>query len=270
MQNKHQSDAPDPDNMLGHVLAWPKLLELGWEAGGLPSEQQASLKAKRQIVCCGMGGSAIGAGIVGDYLVDQLTVPYLVVRDYDLPPFVDEDTLVLCLSYSGGTEETLSAYAQAKQRGAAVLAVATGGTLLTQAATDDVPALRFEYPGQPRVSLPIMVGLLLRLFGELGYVSDQSAAVNAAGATLASLAQTSERDPSAAEALAAELAGMVPIVYGAGFLAEAARRLKGEANENSKQTAGWEVLPEQNHNALVGYEFPADMPAHVRFVLLRS
>lgn len=273
MPNQQSKTAPenrDPDNMLGHVLAWPKLLRLGWDTAKLVPEELAGLRGKRQIVCCGMGGSAIGAGVVGDFLADQLNVPYQVVRDYDLPPFAQADTLVICISNSGGTEETLNAYSQAIERGCGVLTIATGGKLLELAATDKVAALKFAYPAQPRTSLPIAIGLLLRLFGELGYVDGQSTSVDQAERTLVQLASELTANPASAEQLAEAMAGTVPIVYGAGFLAEAARRLKGEINENAKQTAAYEVLPEQNHNALVGFEFPDGLAVNVRFVLLRA
>lgn len=256
----------DPQDMLGHVFAWPGLLEQGYAHDiTLPD----SLKKKTSILCCGMGGSAIGASIIGGYLSNDFTVPSGVVRDYTVPAFVGSHTLVVCLSYSGDTEETLAAYTAAQAAGATLLVVTTGGQLAERAKADKVALV--TYPGglQPRASLPFGLGLLLQIFWTLGYISDQSEGVHESIHHLRGLVDDEQvrRD---AKAAASALYGRLPIIYGAGFLGEAARRLKGQISENAKQTAAYETLPEQNHNALVGYEKPDDLHDQAVFILLRS
>lgn len=253
----------DPENMLGHVQAWPELLVRGF---GQTVEVPGLARGKRRIVCCGMGGSAIGAGLVGDYGAQDFTVPYEVTRDYTLPGGVDADTLVLCLSYSGDTEETLSCFEAAREAGAALMAVTTGGELAVRGREAGIPVITFDYRSQPRAALPVMLGLLLKLFSIAGYLPDQAKAVGVAQTAAAA----ATKDQASAERLAGELAGRIPIVYGSGLTAEAARRLKGQVSENANQTAAWEVLPEQNHNALVGLEQPDGLAAMTRFVLLRT
>lgn len=258
----------DAEDMLGAILAWPPRLKAGFgQAIALDDEYRTA----SSIVVCAMGGSAIGASLAGELLSDQLTVPFTVVRDYDLPAAVGPDTLVVAVSHSGGTEETLSTYRQARERGARVLAITTGGELAERADKDGVPCLRYDCPGQPRAALPMVLGLWLKLLGELGYVPDQSETVEAALTHLDEIARDvpATKDNQAAE-IAGKLAGKIPIVYGAGFLAEAARRFKGQISENGKQTAAWEVIPEQNHNAVVGYQFPKDLGQTAVFVLLRA
>ncbi len=259
----NQSTAPplDPADMLGQVTAWPRLLRQGWDQ---PLDLPTHLAGRRAIVCAGMGGSAIGAGICAEYLADQLTVPMTVVRDYDLPHWVDEQCLVICQSYSGGTEETLAAYQQAVSRRAAVLVITTGGALAERASDDRQPLIRYTYEAQPRAVLPLNLGVLLRVLSELGYCPES----DPTGA-LSELDQLVAGDFTG-EQLAKRMHGRLPIIYGAGWLGEAARRLKGQVSENAKQAAAWEVLPELNHNALVGYEYPADLADHLIFVLLRS
>lgn len=252
--------------MLGHVLAWPDLLEQGF---AYPVQLPATLRDKRRIVCCGMGGSAIGAGVIGDYLYDTLPVSWQVVRDYVIPAYVDDETLVICLSYSGGTEETLACYESLKRTGAAVLAVSTGGELVERAQRDGLPSVTYPGGGQPRAALPLVLGLVLTILHTLDYIPSPAATI----ATSVSLLRTlvSDEDVTAAAAdQAARLTGRIPLVYGAGFLAEAARRLKGQISENGKQTAAFEAIPEHNHNAIVGYEFPADLPAQAAAVQLRA
>lgn len=255
----------DPADMMGHVLSWPRLLEQGFSH---EVELPDSLRGKSQIVCCGMGGSAIGAGLVADYLEPELSVPMTVIRDYDLPAYIDAQTLVLCLSYSGGTEETLAAYAEAKKRGSAILTISTGGVLAEFAAADGIPSLTYAGGLQPRAALPLSLGLLLNVISHLGYVSRPNEAVAGAIDVLATLV-ADDQVKQQAQQTAHALHGRVPIVYGAGLLGEAARRLKGQISENANQTAAWEVLPEQNHNALVGYEKPDALADQVIFVFLR-
>ncbi len=267
--------ALDAEDMFGAILAWPDRLRAGFatKIGTDPRGQSLSddYRTARNIVVCAMGGSAIGAGLVGELLADQLTVPFTVVRDYQLPAAVGPDTLVIAVSHSGGTEETLSAYRQAREQGARVLVITTGGELAQLAAADGVPTIEYECPGQPRAALPMVLGLWLKLLGTLGYASDQSDAVEHAVSQLDEITRdVRATEDNLAAQIADHMAGKVPIVYGAGFLGEAARRMKGQISENADQTAAWEVLPEQNHNAVVGYEFPSDLGASATFVLLRS
>jgi glucose/mannose-6-phosphate isomerase len=270
--NPLNDHANDPADMFGAILAWPERLRAGF-ASELPDLPDDYCTAAN-IVVCGMGGSAIGASLVGGLLADELSVPLTVVRDYGLPAAVGADTLVIAVSHSGGTEETLSAFSQARAKGArriAVTAGASGNALAEQAAADGVPTIEYDCPGQPRAALPHVLGLLLKLFGALGYAPDQSGAIDTAAAHLDEISRdVRATEDNLAATVADALAGKIPIVYGAGFLAEAARRMKGQISENGKQTAAWEVLPEDNHNAIAGYEFPKQLGDYAVFVLLRS
>ena len=257
----------DPDGMRDIVLQWPAYLRRGAELSlSLPD----SLRNKAQIVCAGMGGSAIAASIIGEFARESFAVPYVVVRDYTLPAYVGEQTLVLCISNSGNTEETLAAYDAARARGAAVACLATGGELLERARRDEVPFVQIKWDSQPRAALPLGLGLLLNLFATLGYLPDQADDLAQAATAVTAAADRANDPDDPGSQLAEQLHGRVPIVYGAGFLGEAARRLKGQISENANQTAAFEVLPEQNHNALVGFEFPEHMKDSVVFVLLRA
>lgn len=259
----------DSEDMFGAILAWPDRLRAGFahKVPDLPDDYRSA----QNIVVGAMGGSAIGAGLAGELLADRLTVPFTVVRDYALPAAVGANTLVVAVSHSGGTEETLAVYRQARERGAKVIAITTGGELAERAASDGVPVIRYECPGQPRAALPMVLGIWLKLLGELGYAPDQSDSVEAAATHLDEITRdVRATEDNLAATVANALVGKIPIVYGAGFLGEAARRMKGEISENAKQTAAWEVLPEQNHNAVVGYEFPKDLGDSAVFVLLRS
>ncbi len=245
--------------------AWQRTLELE-----LPGEYARVNK----IVILGMGGSAIGgdfldtiAGLEGGPLV-------FVQRDYDLPPFVDSNTLVVASSYSGNTEETLSAFRQALEGPSRKLVITTGGELKTVAQEQGVPVIAIEYVSPPRAALVYSFVSLLGICQRLGLLADKSKDIAEMLEVLEELSPSiDERSPSAqnpAKQLASRLLGHVGIIYGAGVLTEVAHRWKTQFNENSKNWAFYEILPELNHNAVVGYESPPEVTDKVFVVFLRS
>jgi glucose/mannose-6-phosphate isomerase len=270
--NKHarmaKTSKTDPQGMRQCVLDWPTLFEQGYQSKlKLP---EACRKAKQVVFCC-MGGSATGSGILGDYLAPDLKIPYIVHRDYGVPGFVGKGTLVVCVSHSGETEETLSAYDEAKRRGAMLIVVTTGGQLSDRATADKVTLIKYESTLQPRAAVPQVLGLLLRMAVSLGWAEDHEEIVPESVAHLQQISKTvSDTTQHSAADLAKRMQGKLPIIYGSGLTAEAARRLKGQISENAKQTAAWEVVPEENHNALVGLEFPENLRDQVVFVTLRT
>ncbi|HEY8108415.1 MAG TPA: bifunctional phosphoglucose/phosphomannose isomerase [Patescibacteria group bacterium] len=258
----------DPDGMRDCVLDSPSLFEQGY---GSKASFPAKYRKAKQVVFCCMGGSATGAGLLGDYLAPDLKIPYWVHRDYDVPGFVGKDTLVICVSHSGTTEETLSGYDEAKRRGAMLAAVTTGGELAKRAKADGAVLVKYESGLQPRAAVPQVLGVLLRTMVTLGLADDHEDTVREAVAHLRQVAETvSDTHNHAAADLAARMHGKIPVIYGSGLTAETARRLKGQVSENAKQTAAWEVVPEENHNALVGLEFPEELRDRVVFVTLRT
>lgn len=228
----------------------------------------------RNIVVLGMGGSAIGADLVRSLADDQITVPMVASRDYRCPAFVGPDSLVIASSYSGNTEETLSAVQDALSRGARVMALTTGGSLAMIAQRNGLPVLQFQYEAQPRAAMGFSFGLLLGVLSKLGYLDESrlgvEEALTAASSIPLFLGSESPAESNPAKQMALRLYGKLPVVYGAGILSEVARRWKGQFNENAKAWAFFEQLPELNHNAVVGYENPAELGAGVHVVLLSS
>jgi len=159
--------AGDPSGMLGHLEGFPEQLERALEIG-----RRATLtlsgRGARAVVVAGMGGSAIGGEIAAAHLAGSISVPMIVVRNYEMPAFVGADTVVVAASYSGNTEETLAAYRDAHARGARVLCVTTGGELAARAADDghDVIAIPGGLP--PRAALGyglVPLGFRSRVWG---------------------------------------------------------------------------------------------------------
>jgi glucose/mannose-6-phosphate isomerase len=221
-----------------------------------------------------MGGSAIGGEFIQRIAALENGLPVRVHRDYGLPPLVDKHTLLIFSSYSGNTEETISCFAESLRTEAKKLVLTTGGKLRELAEKEGFPVLPIDYRAPPRAAFPYSFVSLLGVFNTLGLVRDKSDDLDEALRVLRSLSDSiDERMPLAsnpAKQLAAEMHGHMAVVYGAGLLSEVAQRWKTQLNENSKVWAFYEILPELNHNAVAGYQFPFEVGAETMVVLLHS
>jgi len=263
--------AADPEDMLGRIKELPKQIQGAWQvtrAAQLPP----AYGDVRNITVIGMGGSAIGGDLAAALLADELKVPMSVHRDYGLPAYIGRDSLVIASSYSGNTEETLSAYEEARKRGAKVLALTTGGTLATQARAANYPVVTFSYKARPRATLGYSLGLVLGSLTRLGLIRDLSADIDAAVTDLAKLEERVHEGARTNDAkkLAIELYGRVIFAYGAGVMGVMARRVKGQWNENAKNWSAYDVMSELNHNAVVGFPNPQIAREAITVLLLRS
>ena len=265
-------DRLDPSDMLGHLHRLPQECQKAWQEG-LDLALPADYAGVNKVVISGMGGSAIG-GELARVLVEPRRVPLWVSRDYQPPPFLDSQTLFIASSYSGMTEETLSAFTTALNTPAKKLVITTGGKLKTLAREKNIPAFVYDCKAPPRAALAYGFLSLLGIFQRLGLLGDISGDVAEMVITMEKLAKSINEKvaipTNPAKELAAKLVGRLSVVYGAGVLAPVARRWKTQLNENSKSWAFNETLPELNHNAVVGYEFPREMAVKAFVVLLRS
>ncbi len=258
----------DREDMLGRVLAYPELLQRA-----LDNTRDLNVSLPRvpsRILVVGMGGSAIG----GDYLASWLDVegsaPILVSRNYELPNWVDKDTLVLAFSYSGNTEETLAAFAGAKKKGAMLAAMATGNRLKELALSYGAPFVAVEGGMQPRAALPHTFGTAAMLLDRLGLLK----AEKALEATLKQLSdvvvEVSSEGRNEAKRIALAIQDTVPVIYSASILTPAGRRFANQLNENSKVLAFHGVMPEMNHNELVAWAGDDDLDRFTTLFLRHS
>jgi len=263
----------DPQGMLNCLHEMPELCRQAWQMA-LEFELPHDYAEVSKVVVLGMGGSAIGGDLVRTLVDAEAKLPILVQRDYGLPALVDSQTLVIASSYSGITEETLTAFEQALATEAKKLVITTGGKLKRLAENSGIPIFTFSYKAQPRAALPFSFLPILGALQNLGFISDKSPDLAETGRVLDGLsARINETVPlsgNAAKQLAQKLYGHLPAIYGSGILSEVARRWKTQINENSKAWAFHEVFPELNHNAVVGYQFPAELASKIVVVLLRS
>ena len=213
----------------------------------------------RSVVVCGMGGSAIAADLVAGTYVERLRVPLVVVRDYVLPGWVDEHTLVILSSYSGTTEETLTCAMQATERGTRCLAITSGGKLQERYVEEDgIPMVPIPLGLQPRAALPRSLVPLLVILSRIGVLGDVVADLDegreTAAASVAGLSASVPTSENPAKQLARALVDSIPVFWGGQMTAPVAHRWRTQVNENAKRFAISSELPELDHNEICGFE----------------
>jgi glucose/mannose-6-phosphate isomerase len=273
IDNKDLARQLDTGKMIDYVDALPDQLAEAWEHGHRQALDAAG--SFRHVVICGMGGSSISGELFSALALPSCPASLSVNREYDLPAFAaGPETLVIALSHSGGTEETLSAARQALERDAKVLAITTGGALADLVTAGSGQVWRYSYASQPRAALGWLYGLLLAAADRFGLAGGLAAEVQQSVALLregrASLGLDRPAHSNPAKQTAVRLAGRIPVIWGAGVLSPVARRWKTQLNENAKTAAYFEVLPELNHNAVVGLSFPDDLKRSVAVLQLIS
>ena len=260
LNNFQQFSSIDRSDMLGHITGLPEQLSRAWRLGlTLPLPR---LSTVGQIVVAGMGGSAIGADLLGAYLSDRLKVPYVVQRDYELPAFaVGSESLIIASSHSGNTEEVLSVFESALKKGSQTLAICTGGKLEAMAEEVGTTVWKFDHVGQPRTAVGFSFGLLLALFTRIGLVSDPSSELQGAVEAMKGFQQHLAAEipivKNPAKRHAGNLVGRHVTVFASGFMTPVARRWKSQINEVAKAFAAYEPIPEADHNTLAGIYNPA-------------
>ncbi|UCE97331.1 MAG: bifunctional phosphoglucose/phosphomannose isomerase [Dehalococcoidia bacterium] len=263
----------DPQNMLAHIHNVPELCHQAWQMATtfyLPPDYSGIDK----VVVLGMGGSAIGGDLAASLVTGEADMPILVQRDYTLPSFVDDNTLIIASSYSGMTEETLSAFGQALNTDAKKLVITTGGRLEELAQEKGIPIFSFDYKAQPRAVLPFSFIPILNFLQRLGFINDKSADLDEMSVVLKQLAnnidESSPLSRNKAKQLAYSLFGKLTVIYGSCITNEVARRWKTQINENSKAWAFYETFPELNHNTVVGYSYPPELAPNIFVVMLKT
>ncbi len=265
----------DKSDMLGLLLDFP----LQCKTAKTIAEAAKILFEKRdfhKIVFAGLGGSAMGADLVRSYLYFESKLPIIVCREYDLPAYVDNSTLVCILSYSGNTEETISAYLEAKEKGAYIIAISSGGTLKEEALKDKITYFQIPEALPPRCALGYLSIIPLCLLAKLGLIKDVSYAISQTLKVLEDLKNKS-LNPSIAEKdniakyIARKICNKFTVIYSSSVHFDVvATRFKGQLNENSKALASSHVFPEMNHNEIMGWQNPKKLFKNFVVLILRD
>lgn len=219
-----------------------------------------------RVVVSGMGGSALAALVVKSWLKNQLTVPFEIIRTYSLPHYVDANTLVIASSYSGNTEETLSGLHEAQERGAQTAIIAAGGALIDMAQTNDIAHVQLPSDLQPRMAvinnLRALVALLVHFdVADSSVFEDIENEADWLERETAQWISSVTTDKNYAKQLALHAVGKTPIFYAGNLMSPVAYKWKISWNENAKNVAFWNELPEFNHNEFIGWtSHPIEKP----------
>jgi glucose/mannose-6-phosphate isomerase len=263
----------DPKGMHAWITDFSKQAENAVRIGK-EARLRLSATGVRNIVLTGLGGSAIGGDLLRSYLADDLRVPFFVNRHYLLPQFVGKETLVIVSSYSGNTEETISAHTDATKRKAKVLCISTGGETAKMAGKFKQPWIQIPAGLSPRAALGYSFFPLLVAFSRLRLIPSKEKDIKETVQLLnvkAALYGNPDSPENAPLSLAERLKGTLPVVYApAEHLDTVSLRWRGQFAENSKQLSFNHVLPEMNHNELVGWKVLTDLMKKMHVVFLKD
>jgi glucose/mannose-6-phosphate isomerase len=247
--------AIDSTHQLDDILGMPdQLRDALWRVESANLEPR---DAPGGLIVAGMGGSAIGGSLAREALGDRASRPIALARDYALPAWATPDTMVLCSSYSGNTEETLAVYEAAGALGARRIVATTGGKLAVAARAEDVPVIPLPGGFQPRAAVAYALVAALEAAWLCGAGERLHAEIDVAAAHVEQIIQTWGPDAppdSLAKALARGLHGTIPQVAGSGLTSPIAYRWKTQINENAKMPCFSHELPELDHNELEGWQ----------------
>lgn len=217
-----------------------------------------------KVFVAGMGGSGIGADFVAEFIVEECKLPYLVGKGYDIPAYIDSNTLYIASSYSGNTEETLSSLAQAENTGAKIVIIASGGKLvqIAQEKGYDHILVPGDWPS-PRACLGFSLVQQLFVLHKLGFIGRTT--IEQIKTSIDLIKYDQDEIKSKADKIANILHGKIPVIYTTDRMESVAVRFRQQVNENSKALCWHHVLPEMNHNELVGWTERNDDLAVVYF-----
>jgi glucose/mannose-6-phosphate isomerase len=263
----------DESRMLDYVRSIPDQIATGWE-------QSADFNAPytgddSALIICGMGGSSIGGHLLRDLIGESGRVPIHLENGYRLPSWACEKSSVICVSYSGNTEEVLSCFSDAIARGCTPAVVTSGGKLAEEGTKAGASVLLVPEGMPPRAAIGFLFSPLMRIATRWGLFDITDEGIDRAVRKSGKLVQrySLEGDPgeNAALQLAKHLYGKIPCIYsGNGLLEGVAYRWKCQFNENSKSMAFSNAYPELGHNEVMGWECPERFREEHFIILLRD
>lgn len=256
----------DPKNVSASTGMLPDQCRQIWEEAKKVEFPQ-SYQDIDNIVVCGMGGSAYGGYVVSSLLKDQLRTSVISNNDYHLPGFVNDKTMVVLSSYSGGTEETISCADETLGKRLKMVAITGGGKLAEIFRGNNLPALifdgKFNPSGQPRLGTGYIILGTIGLLNGLGLITISDEEVEDA---IGELVRNQEAIKQLAQELAPKLDGFIPLIIGAEFLSGNTHIIRNQINETAKSFADYALLPELNHHLMEGLKNPSDKKLVVLFL----
>lgn len=232
----------------------------------------------KKIIIAGMGGSAISGDLVRSYIAQnhpEINIPIIIIRNYDLPRWVDEHTLVVCVSYSGNTEETLSVFMQAKEKTHNIIGIASGGKLAEYCNKENIGFIQIPGGIQPRAALGYLFfaiyNFLIANFCKVCTISKSMIEEQMLADYLESKSKEYSQinENNFALKLAESLLNKQVVVYSSSDVMDVVNlRWRGQLQENSKNLAFGNLIPEMNHNEINSLKFPKQILENTFFVIL--
>lgn len=273
LDNETIYERHDPQGMRKFISDLPKQIETAWREMKKMVIPTHYLSAKN-IVVLGMGGSSIAAELVKYYISNKSKISLEVLRDYLLPKYVDSNSLVIAVSYSGNTEETLTAFTTASSRGAKLIAISSGGQLESLTHKFLCPYFKINYNSPPRASTGYSLMPLLYILAKLKFIDLKDEEIDQIVNDLKDFQKKIDINvptrQNEAKQMAEKLKGCLVISTGSGILAPVSLRFKTQLNENSKSFSSHEAMPEICHNFLQGLDLPQKIRDKIMVVLLKS
>jgi len=228
----------------------------------------------KNIIISGLGGSAIGGELLKDYTRNTAKVSIEVTREYHLPAYADKNSLVILASYSGDTEETLSAFIDAIKRKCMIYCISSGGNLVKYSKKLNIPHLQVRGGMQPRVALPHMVIPMIKCMEKINMAPKISEEIAETITLVDKISKDNAPEKLTNEnftkSLAENLKDTVPVIYGSGIYRGVALRFKQQFNENAKTPAKCEYFSELNHNETMGWEQVRNLAKFFSIILIRD
>lgn len=246
------------------IAQFPKQIADALEIAVDADLRSLSNKIFNNAVICGMGGSGIGGKMVSQWFLSEASVPVTLVQSYSLPGFVNNKTLVIGSSYSGNTEETMTVVKEAHQAGATIIGVSSGGDLVRFCKESGSDYIKVPGGNPPRSMLAFSVIQLVKILSTAGVIKRDSLhqidrCRHLLNTELLSIKQEAKK-------LANHIHNKWCVLYGNTELESVLVRARQQINENSKQLCWHHVIPEMNHNELVGWGGGSSEIAPVFFI----
>jgi glucose/mannose-6-phosphate isomerase len=263
----------DKSNMLDSLVDFPNQIKEAVEiAKSLDFETFFKID---NVIIAGMGASGISGDIVASLYKEKIDVPIYVNKDYDLPKWAKKDTLALFYSYSGNTEETISAFKLASQKKCRILCISSGGKLQDFAEKRNIPHIKIPTGYQPRAAIAFSLFTLIIILKRVGLIkhdveSDIEETIDKIKELINNNNKSIPEKNNPSKQIARKLHNTIPQIYGWGIYSPIATRWRQQFNENSKLISREDSLPESNHNDIVGWSLNPEVSKNFSCILFRD
>jgi len=277
LDNQENIEKFDKGRILSSIRMLPEQIEQAWEEiKTLPTSE--NYRSSKNVLICGMGGSALGGRIVDSLLNESVTLPIEISTDYAIPKYVNKNSLVIITSYSGNTEETISALKTAIVRNANIFIICTGGKMAEMLKSKKLNGYIYEPKAnpsaQPRMALGYSIVSTIAIMSKYGFLKINDNDIYSLATTIRKFTREfdidSEEKNNIAKSYSQKIKNKIPVLITSEHLNGVAHAFKNQLNENSKTFSVLFDLPELNHHLLEGLLFPKNIRELLHFIFIKS